>query len=71
MIFDSLQYTSHGKEEDGTFYMLLCEVSLGNIANYSNDWNTDDIYRPPLSCHSIRIMGEKGPDFHHNLAVWD
>lgn len=46
--------------------MLVCEVALGNIANYPCNWNTD-LYRPPESCHSVRIMSKVGPDFRYNL----
>lgn len=38
----SLQYTSKkgrwGNKKESTFFMLLCEVALGNMANYSSSW---------------------------------
>lgn len=62
----SLGYTSKpnkwNKKGGNTFYMLLCEVALGNVANYSSSWESD-AYRPPENYHSIRIMSKEGPDF--------
>ena len=45
--------------------MLVCEVALGNIANYPENWSCN-VYRPPEGCHSVRIMTGYGPDFRHN-----
>lgn len=60
------RYDSKSKDEK-TFYMLLCEVALGNVANYTNNWSTE-VYRPPHGYHSVRTMGEKGPDFAQSIV---
>jgi hypothetical protein len=68
----SLSYSTHNRRrsnnEDNTFYMLLCEVALGNVANYTNNWSIE-VYRPPQGYHSVRVMGEKGPDFAHSIIT--
>jgi poly [ADP-ribose] polymerase len=70
----SLDYTSrpqrYRKKEGNTFYMLLCEVALGNIANFTESWK-DETYRPPKDHHSIRVMGKEGPDFYHSIMTPD
>lgn len=67
----SLGYTSKPnkwhKKGGNTFYMILCEVALGNIANYASNWS-GDVYRPPKNYHSVRIMGSKGPNFEHSMV---
>lgn len=74
----SLNYSRNSykksKKGDNTFYLMLCEVALGNIANYSQNW-TIDTYRPPQNYHSVRMMSSKGPDFAHSvlspkMQVW-
>ena len=40
----------------------MCEVALGNVANFPYNWESE-VYRPPVGCHSVRIMSSKGPDF--------
>ncbi|CDW80451.1 nad(+) adp-ribosyltransferase-3 [Stylonychia lemnae] len=66
----AIDYTSYQEiqysKEDASFYMLLCEVALGNVANFPSDWESN-IYRPPEGSHSVRIMSEKGPDFSQNI----
>ncbi len=37
---------SLSRKENDTFYVLLSEVALGNIANYTNNWSTE-LFRPP------------------------
>jgi hypothetical protein len=66
MLSKSLTYStyrrSRSENDENNFYMLLCEVALGNIANYPSNW-TSEVYRPPHGYHSVRAMGENGPDF--------
>ena len=64
MATKSLDYTSSGSAKH--FYMLLCEVALGNVANYVDSW---EVQRPPPGHHSVRIMGAKGPDFSDFLVL--
>ena len=62
----SFDYTSKDDiEQTEHCYMLVCEVALGNIANYPGNWSSN-VYRPPEGCHSVRIMTGYGPDFRHN-----
>ena len=74
----SLAYTSkseydYDKNED-SFFIMLCEVALGNVANFSQQWS-NSIYRPPESYHSIRKMSSNGPNLAESvitdqLQVW-
>ena len=70
MFSKSLTYStyrrSRSENDENNFYMLLCEVALGNIANYPSNW-TSEVYRPPLGYHSVRAMSEKGPDFSKSV----
>lgn len=67
------QYSESASEQ--TFYVLVCEVALGNVMNslsgnsysvnesgYFLD-NSGDFAR---GYHSVRVMGRKGPDFSQN-----
>ena len=67
-------YGNAEPNDDGTFFLLLCEVALGNVANYSSRW-TQELYRPPEGYHSIRRMSSNGPNFaqtviNDKLQVW-
>ena len=47
---------SLSEKQNNTFYVMLCEVALGNIANYTNNWSVE-VFRPPQDYHSVRVMG--------------
>jgi len=62
----SFEYTSKDDiTKDEHCYMLVCEVALGNIANFPQTWS-DEVYRPPEGSHSVRIMTSVGPDFRQS-----
>eukprot|EP00347_Sterkiella_histriomuscorum_P010982 403374198 len=65
----AIDYSSYGEEavegETKKFYLLLCEVALGNLSNFPTTWE-DEIKRPPRGSHSVRIMSSHGPDFSFN-----
>ena len=64
-------------ESEQTFYVLVCEVALGNVMNsllsYGDhcpynmngffEANGDNFAR---GYHSVRVMGKQGPDFSQN-----
>lgn len=68
----ALDYCSidEDEKEGSKFYLLLCEVALGNISNFPYTWN-DYIKRPPEGAHSVRIMSSHGPDFAHTIIDED
>ena len=61
--YSSLTNNGWAEKKPKFFYVLLCEVALGNIANYSYNWS-DEVYRPPQGYQSVRIMSKYGPDFN-------
>ena len=60
---------------ESTFYVLVCEVALGNVMNslHGNEYSTnssgyfvDGSGDYARGYHSVRVMGRKGPDFNQN-----
>jgi hypothetical protein len=74
----SLAYTSKSEYDydtnEDSFFIMLCEVALGNVANFSQQWS-NSIYRPPEGYHSIRKMSSNGPNLAESvitdqLQIW-
>jgi hypothetical protein len=47
---------------------LLCEVAMGNVANFTVNWS-GEAYRPPRDYHTIRVMGKNGPNFDESAYI--
>jgi len=68
----ALNYASNDKEDD-SYFVLVCEVALGNCMNSlcgDGDTNSsgyfcsgDDFAK---GYHSVRVMGSNGPNFDEN-----
>lgn len=63
------------KNSEQTFYVLVCEVALGNVMNSlvggtyqtnSAGYFVDGSGDFAKGYHSVRIMGSHGPDFNQN-----
>jgi len=67
------QYASEHNSEK-TYFVLVCEVALGNVMNSlgTRTYNVNesgyfsDGHDFAKGYHSVRIMGQKGPDFSQN-----
>ena len=61
----SFNYCHSYDSVDGYFYMLVCEVALGNVCNVL-DYGGVQL---PQGYHSVRLMSEHGPDWESSVLT--
>ncbi len=76
-----MTYTSAQQEDDDdeegddgvykktSFFVLVCEVGLGNVYNILDQAEVPK--KIPQNFHSLRVMGRRGPNFDQNLVLND